>query len=184
MEKLCSDKYFNNESLLLSQFNNRDDVAFSHVYISLYDELYFFADRTYDRDNIISFDDIIQDVFVGLWENKKQKFNAFQNIKAYVYIAIKNRYLNHIRHLKHVQKHINYEKGIEDKFVVDMASSEILSFISSSETLLPSDCAEIFKLSIEGWDIKEIADKLGITDSAIYKRRNKAIKILRKTLSK
>jgi RNA polymerase sigma-70 factor (ECF subfamily) len=65
-----------------------------------------------------------------------------------------------------------------------IAENEILSVLSSSLDLLPTECAKVFKLCLDGWEIKEIADQLGKSESTVYKQKKEAITILRKKLSK
>jgi DNA-directed RNA polymerase specialized sigma24 family protein len=48
--------------------------------------------------------------------------------------------------------------------------------------MLPAECAKIFRLHIEEWEVKEIADRLGKAPSTVYAQKQKAITILKRKL--
>jgi RNA polymerase sigma-70 factor (ECF subfamily) len=171
------------EALLLKQFNDRDSRGFGEVYLSFHGDLYAFAGKLFQEVSITP-DDVIQDIYMYIWEKKDIRFDSLGNIKSYLYVAIKNQYLNHLEHLKRVNEYTQQMLLDEDQFVVMIAENEILSVLSSSLDLLPKECAKVFKLCMEGWEVKEIADKLGKSESTVYKQKNEAITILRKKLSK
>lgn len=173
----------NNTNLLLKKFNNRDSIAFGKVYSLFYDELFYFSAKLY-LDSEISPNDIIQDIFVNLWEQKKQKFNGLINIKAYLFISIKNSFKNYLRHKIQVDKFKNYTLLDSDNFIVQVVETEIFSFISNSLKLLPEEIKIVFTNYLEGLETKEIALKLGKAESTIYSQRKSAIKILQKILNK
>ncbi len=66
-----------------------------------------------------------------------------------------------------------------DYYMIQIAESEVYSWVSEAINLLPSDCAESFRMFIEGYDIKEIAKKLDKPLSTIYSQRTKAISIIK-----
>lgn len=163
---------------LLEKFNERDKSVFAQVYISVFDEINHFATRLFYYSNVDS-KDLIQDVFVTIWSNKSLKFISLSHVKNYLYLAIKNKYKNDLKHNKYVKE---YQILSEDSVFSTMIESKTLSILSEALSMLPDDCAEIFKLYIDGWDIKEIAVKLDKSESSIYSKRNEGIKMLRKRL--
>jgi RNA polymerase sigma-70 factor (ECF subfamily) len=171
------------EPLLLKQFNERDSRGFGEVYLYFHNDLCCFAGKLFQEVNITP-DDVIQDIYTYIWEKKETRFDSLGSIKSYLYTAIKNHYLNHLEHLKRVDEYTQQMLLDEDRFVVMIAENEILSVLSTSLDLLPEECAKVFKLSLEGWDVKDIAGKLGKSESTVYKQKNEAISVLRKKLSK
>jgi RNA polymerase sigma-70 factor (ECF subfamily) len=171
------------EALLLKQFNDRDGRGFGEVYLSFHRDLYAFAGKLFQEVSITP-DDVIQDIYMYIWEKKDIRFDSLGHLKSYLYVAIKNHYRNHLEHLKRVNEYTQQMLLDEDQFVVMIAENEVLSVLSSSLDLLPTECAKVFKLCLDGWEIKEIADKLGKSESTVYKQKNEAISILRKKLSK
>lgn len=170
-------------ALLLKRFNDREGEGFGEVYLYFHDELHYFAGKLFQSVNIAP-DDVIQDIFIRIWEKKEPMFDSLSGIKSYLYIAIKNRYLKHLEHLKRVNEY-NRQMLLDDSlFVALIAENEIFSTLSASAEFLPEECAKVFKLCLEGWDVKEIAEKLGKSESTVYKQKTEAINILRKKLSK
>lgn len=172
----------NVNELLLKQFNNRNAEAFSHIYLLLYDDVYYFTSNIF-RNRVIDPDDVIQDVFLNLWENKKQQFNGVNNIKAYLIVAIKNRYINFIQHQKTISKHQSDVLHCKDYFVAEMVEMEVFSILREAEQLLPEECAKVFTEYINGLSAKEIASKLEKSEFTVYKQKNHAIKILKEKMS-
>lgn len=166
-------------SALLKRFNNRDSVAFGEIYTLLYDQLYHFTSRLYRNTEIVA-EDVIHDTYVNIWEYSTQRFAGIENLKAYLYISIKNRFRNYLVHRKSVDK-FQYESR---NFISDVVESETLSIINQAINLLPSECAKVFKLHIDGWPVKDIAEKLGKSESTVYAQKQEAISTLKRKLPK
>ena len=82
-------------------------IRFEDVYLSYFSKMKYFA-----KEYVISEEDaenIVQDVFVELWENKEM-LNMHMNLIAYLFTTIKNKCLNHLRHKLVVQIGIAYKK--------------------------------------------------------------------------
>lgn len=173
----------NDDVLLLNQFNNRDNSAFSKVYLHYYNDLYYFASNLYRETEIVA-SDVIQDVFLSLWENKKQKFDGLINIKAYLFISIRNNFRAYLRHNKHIREHHEYVSRNDDFFVSQVFETELFSFLTETVNLLPEECAKVIREYLNGLDIKEIAEKLNKSEYTVYKQKQYAIEILKKKISK
>lgn len=175
-------KHIDNEALLLKKFNERDGFAFGEIYDLLYNELYYFTSQLY-RDTPFVTSDIIHDIFLVLWQKKQLEFVAIINIKAYMYVSIKNKYKNDIIHEKYVKKHTREVLSDKNSFVSDIVETETISIISQAIELLPTECAKVFKMHLDGWNVKEIATALEKTQSTVYNQRLEAISILKEKLS-
>ena len=171
------------DALLLARFNDRENQGFGEVYLYFHDELHYFAHKLFQGVNLTP-EDVIQDIFVRIWEKKSPVFDSLHGIKAYLYVAIRNQYLKHLEHLKREDQYRRRMLLEEERFIVLVAENEVLSVLSTSATLLPEECAKVFKLCLEGWDIREIAEKLGKAESTVYKQKSEAIAILREKLTK
>ena len=84
MIKIDNDIYSGNS--LLVHFNSRDYCAYSKIYTLLYKSLYFYAFSLYQNTNVDS-EDIIQDIFLEIWENKRLKFETSEKIKSYIFVT-------------------------------------------------------------------------------------------------
>lgn len=173
----------NDFPLLLKKFNSRDNFAFAQVYHLLYNELYHFTTRIH-RDSEVIAEDVVHDIFIKVWESRGYQFKSIDNIKAYMFVAIKNRYRNHIDHQKNILKYNSNFKSNEENFTSDVVETETLSIITQAIGLLPEECARVFKLHLEGWSVKEIACKLNKAESTVYSQRNEAISLLKSKLNK
>lgn len=171
----------NRLDILLRQFNQRDTLAFGEVYSILHEELFHFASTLY-RDTEIVAGDVIHDLFVNLWQNEKQQFDGMINIRAYLYVSIRNGFKNYITHKKHVDNYKNIPN--DNQFILQVAESSLLSIVDQALTILPKDCAEVLKYYLDGWQIKEIAIKLEKPERTIYNKKSEAISILRNKISK
>lgn len=170
------------DALTIEMFNRRDESAFIEVYKIFYKELCYFASSLY-RNCGVDAEDVVSELFTTLWTSKNMKFETSENLKAYLYISIKNGFKNHIKHQYHVRKYREEVIVDEDYFVTKMAETETYSVISQALTILPEECARIFKMTINGWSTDEIAKKLGKSKSTIYEHKQNAVKIINKKLS-
>lgn len=167
-------------SLLLKQFNERDEVAFTHVYTMHRKELNIYASSLFGWTNMVS-EDIVEDIFINLWMSKN-RFENLDSIKAYLYVSIKNSFIKHYQHKKHVITHQNYVEK-ENDFVVDIIETKIYSLVDETLKLLPQAYAEVMSLYLDGWKTGEIAASIGRPEQSVYNMKHEAIKILRKKLS-
>lgn len=168
---------------MLSQFNSRERSAFNEIYLLYYDDLFYFASNLF-RNTVTSPDDIVQDIFLNLWENKKQKFSGLINIKAYLFVSVKNSFKDYLKHRKYVDKHLAVARLDDDYFVSQVVETEVFSFIEEAVGLLPEECRKVFLEYLNGLDAKEIAQKLNKSEFTVYKQRKNAIELLKSKFPK
>lgn len=170
-----------NQDEILRRFNKRDSDAFGEMYSHVYKEIYYFSYRLF-QNTLVDCKDAIQDVFLKIWENDNIEFESVQKLKSYLFVSINNRFKMHYNHLKVTSDAYMQLKYENDLLTIYATESEIFSLAPLILELLPEDCAESFKLYLDGYKIKEIAEKLNRPISTIYSQREKAIQILRKQL--
>ena len=168
---------------LLSGFNRRDQTAFGELYTLYYDELFIFTNNLFRGTEVDSYD-IIHDIFMKLWQSEHVVFEDLINIKAYIYVSIKNSFKSYITHKKYVNTHSSELIADSDYLVTQIIESETFSLINQAINILPKDCAEVLRLHLDGWDIKEIATMVGKSERTVYNKKYEAIGILKKKLSK
>lgn len=164
----------------LKKINDRDTDEFSRLYEALYNDMYNFAYRIYSGTPVEA-TDVINDIFLRTWSNRKIQFQTTDSIKPYFIISIKNGYNDYIRHNNRTER---YRKAIlsERSFVAHVAETEVFSLLSHAMSLLPEQCARVFGLWVKGWTIKEIAQHLNKADSTVYIQKQRAIDILKDKL--
>lgn len=166
------------EVLLLRNFNDRDECAFGEVYSLFYRDTACYASMLY-RTTKVQPSDVIHDIFIKLWQSPHVKFDSLLKIKAYVYVSVKNDFKDYISHNKYVEKY--KEMTLADQnFQTDMIENEAYALIDSSLDLLPSECAKIMRMFLEGYKPVEIAQKLGCTQQYVYNSKYESISLLKK----
>ena len=167
---------------LLLQFNERDPKAFGRLYLHFFDELHYYAKRLFQNTEHAPAD-IVQDVFMVIWGKKELCFSSPVHLKNYLYLSIKNRYKDYLKHRLHNRKYIEEIKYYEEEAFTYQVESELFSLLSAADHFLPRECARMLKLYLQGYNIQEIAGQLGKSPSTVYHQHAKAIEILSKHLS-
>ncbi len=174
------DRYCEDDSLLIKEFNRRNRFAFSYVYKLFYEEFYAYAARLYYNTNIEP-KDIVQDVFIHIWEQDSIKFDTPDKIKAFAIIMIKNRYKNYLEHLTTQSKFREYSvtNNSDTHYDTSEDNEDIGSQIDQMLKTLPQDTAKVMRLYFKGYKADEIARELNITPQTVYNRKYEATQILR-----
>lgn len=127
--------------------------------------------------------DIVQDIFLSLAENRID-FKSESHLKAYLYVAVKNRCLQYLRNHKTHREHGHaYLKELDndDYFSDKVVEHEVINKLIDEINNLPDSYRNVYLLSLEGKKNQEIACQLGITVETVksYKKKGKKILIQR-----
>ena len=130
--------------------------------------------------------DICQKVFIRLWE-KRVDIDMNQSIKSYLFTAVKNRCLNHIRDHKKYRSQLldidcgQFEFATEDRDV--FAETELQAKIEGILDDLPPKCRQVFEMSrFQDMKYREIAEELKVSQKTVEAHMTKAMKIFREAL--
>lgn len=175
--------YNDDIQIVLDAFNKKEYHAFEHIYNLLYKDLYYYANALY-KETVIDYRDVIQDVFMDVWRDKTRKFDSILGLKTFLFVVIRNKFRMYYKHMKVVERANSIIAEDQDLFIVQAAEAEIFSIVPTALNMLPSECAKVMKLFIEGHDVDEIAKMLNKQPSTIYRQRSDALAILRKKLPK
>lgn len=125
---------------------------------------------------------LVHEVFITVWE-KFDSLPSDTNYRSYLYTAVRNRCLNHLRDTK---KHLSIEKA-EHKMTEESSSMEAAELereIELAINSLPEKCRMVFEFSrMEGLKYGEIAEKMGISVKTVEAQMSKALTVLRAHLS-
>lgn len=125
--------------------------------------------------------DIVQQVFLNLWQ-KKNTLTIHTAIRPYLYKAVVNTGINHIKKEKKfapLESFMEKENDENDPLKKDSDIECIHKVINK----LPPVCQKVFRLSrFSNLSNKEIANELNISVKSVEKHITKAFKILRKDL--
>lgn len=152
--------------------------AFTEIYSRYWKKLLLIAwNHTADK---VAAEDIVQEVFTSLWENKN-KIDV-ENIEAYLVTAIKfsifKKYRRELRRKELAQQYYrltDIEAG-EEK----LDALFLKEFISGLVEQLPERCKLVFKYSRElGMKNADIARELDISEKSVEANLTRALKIIR-----
>lgn len=150
---------------------------FEQHFRNLYKPLNLYALRfTEQMDDA---EDIVQQAFADAWE-KNRTGSAIENLKAYMYQAVRNRCLNHLS----MQKEQVSADAISD--LPDTDEEELIRQAERNahlweaiDTLSPERKKIFLMAKREGMRYQEIADELGISVKTVENQMGKALKTLR-----
>lgn len=126
--------------------------------------------------------DIVQDVFVHLWLNRK-KITFGESTKNLLYVSTRNMVFNYIRSSKRENeryKHIVEED--ENSTLNYIIQEEALRLLNESIDQLPPRMAKVIQLSLEGLKQEEIAEQMNVTVANVKRLKALGIEKLRKSL--
>ncbi len=170
-------------NLIFRNIQKGDKTAFEVLFKRFYPRLYDFAFKVV-RNKEIS-EDIIQDIFIKLWE-RKEKIKPV-NIEGFIFKILKNQcitYLRSIRILENAKVSLHNLSHIEELYRIDFLRDEPYILIEKELQIeinriiknLPDRCKEVFILSrLDGLKNREIAQKLGINIKNVERHITKAL---------
>jgi|LAHS01.1.fsa_nt_gb RNA polymerase sigma-70 factor (family 1) len=120
-------------------------------------------------------EDIVQECYVKMWQT------AADNPRAFLYTAVRNSCIDHLRRAKVPQSDIgphDLEGIISDEEAQDRSVTE--ARLWSAIDHLPDRCRRVFLMGKrDGMKYKEIAAELGVTEKVVEHEMSKALKQLR-----
>ncbi|WP_158538489.1 RNA polymerase sigma factor [Chitinophaga skermanii] len=167
---------------LVISFQQYADIrAFEEIYKRYWFKLYNVARaKTNYPDEA---EELIQTIFERLWINREKA--VILNIGAYLAVSLRNILLDYQRKLQTAEKFRQSLQPNPANNTTEEAVNHAMLLRSIESTLqeLPGKTQTVFKLSrYENKSVREIADKLDLTEKAVEYHITKAIKLLRQRL--
>lgn len=165
------------ESAWIGTLSRENESWIKQLFERYYISLVLLA-RSYIHDQEIA-KDIVQDIFLVLIKGQ-EKFTSIENLKIYLYSAVKNKCLKHIRHenVKERYQHFVLSSEEQDKFYQErILDEEVYNLLNQAIQELPNQCKKVFLLTLEGKSNTEIAEilKIGIETVKSHKKNGKKI---------
>ncbi len=180
MDKSLGDR----DKQLLKKIAIGDEEAFVIIFHAWRNKLYFFILRIVENSE--SAEDIVQDIFVKLWQDRA-KLTQVDNLGAYLFRMAQNQAISGMRRMAHYTLIIaELKKDIKESGVtVDDSLSEKQLYDKLQDIIerLPPRQKAIYKMSREeGMKQDEIANRLGISISTIQNHMTAALSTIKQKI--
>ena len=170
---------------ILSALAQDDEASLEKLFNHYYPRLFNFSKSILKLDDGI--DDILQEVFVKIWKNRKN-INSAATFNSYIFIITRNLLLNELR------RQLSFQNTKEEVKRLSLANeyslSEQIDYQELKEKIdafveeLPDRQKEVFLLSrSEGLSHKEIAEKLGIKSKTVEYHITLAVRCLKEKIT-
>ncbi|MDO5969602.1 RNA polymerase sigma-70 factor [Flavivirga aquimarina] len=158
--------------------------AYRNIFHKLYKSLCLFANKYVENLEVSK--DIVQDVFIKVWENKIE-FKNKNNVKSFLYTSVKNKSLDYLKS-KHYKSTDHFSSikmeqiETESFFMREVVVLETSFIIEKAINTLPKKCAQIIRLSSKNFTNAEIAKKMDISINTVKAQKKIAYKRLKPIL--
>ena len=131
--------------------------------------------------------DVVQDVFLKLWENRDE-IDTKESLKAYLFRITANNSIDRLRRRKVKTKYdeilkLVYLDNYEPSPHNSLLERELSEYIGLALSKIPPQCRRVFDLSrIEGLKYNEIAKYLKISIKTVESHMSKALTLIRTEL--
>ena len=177
---------YEDEFVLLRNFNEGDNAAFKAIYDTHYRPMLHFANR-YVKD-LEQAEDILTECFVILWQ-KREEFKTFKGLTSFLYTIIRNSCLNHLRKVKTRTNSIDQlsylHKNNEKLQEVEKIKTDLIQYSLIEGSKLPSEMKKVFQLIyMDGFSLAEAADKLNLSIHTVRVQKANAVRRVRENLTR
>jgi RNA polymerase sigma-70 factor (family 1) len=175
-----------NEKELFSQIAAGNEAAFEKIFHTYNAKLLPFVSSITKNREVA--EEVMQEVFLKLWL-QRETLTQIENPAAWLVRLSSNLALNYLQHLAVHTKVVNRLKKettpesatIEEDIDIKKVKQHIATAISS----MPEKRQEIYRLSREqGLNRKQIADKLGVSESTVKNQMSSALKHIQEFIEK
>lgn len=175
------------EEFTIKSFVKGDMRSFDAIYFVFSPKLQKFVHSLVKTDN--DTEEIVQDVFVKVWESR-EKLKNYSSFESYLFSIAYNTTITLLRKRAKETQYVEYVKSVQIEFD-DPVTAEEADWEDIDEKLnlliekMPPRQKEVFKMKhIQGFSYKEIAENLGLSINTIENHMVKAHKFLKENLGK
>lgn len=165
------------EDLWLKQLAEGNEGAYRHLFDTYYPSLVMFAAKYLQDMNLA--EDLVQDVIYDLWR-QRQHLSAVSSLKGWLFVAVRNRCLNHLEHVRVEKKYVQQnEVAKTDFFLQQLIEEEVYMALKQAIDKLPLKIRQVYYGVLAGKTNAEIAESLGMSEEAVKAYRKRGKKMLR-----
>ncbi|MFC5411103.1 sigma-70 family RNA polymerase sigma factor [Larkinella bovis] len=168
------------DAVLVNYFQNGNEEAFQAIYRRYWHPLFVVARRKLDSQE--NAEELIQDLFVDLWERRRTV--QIDELKKYLFGAVKYKILNHIKALLIRQKYEHFRNATLSDF--DCHTEELLAYEDLNKAIevgiaqLPLKTRQIFQLNrLENQSVRQISASLRIPERTVEYHIMQSLRTLR-----
>lgn len=151
--------------------------AFKDIFKDFYASQLFFAMRLISSKH--DAEDIVQDVFLSIWRAKPIFKNEIA-FKAYLYLSTRNKCIDFLKKKRPVYESVDLAKEIPNE-IDYLVKEEAFRLLDLAIKKLPPQTREVINLSLKGYSVLEVADKLNVSVNTIKTLKSRAYKVLKET---
>jgi len=171
------------DAALLDRIRQDDQEAFRELYKRYWKRCYLQVLRRSGDPELA--EDVTQNVFVSFWE--KRRTADVRNVEAYLYTAVRFRFISYVKsQLQAAQYQTHFSRANqEDQNPVDtfLRLKELSEAIDKGVAMMSPKTKEVYTLSRkEHFSVKEIAEKLNLSEKAVEYHITQSLKTLRLAL--
>ena len=159
-----------------------DQLSFEQIYRQYWSKLYIFAFNVLLEREIC--EDILQEVFVSLWEKRHDV--QISDLNSYLYQSVKYQIFNHFRNSRYRKQLLMKLDLMSTQYTSDEAyeKQELKAQIQHVISKLPEQRRIIFEMSrIQGLSNAEICENLSISPQTVKNQISESLKFIRKSLN-
>ena len=157
--------------------------AFERLFREYYEVLCFFANRFVDNMQVS--EEIVADAYAALWE-RRESILITTSFRAYIYRAVRNRCLNHIKHQRIERAYLDYLRqhyNVSDEGMDSVREEQLAREVEEAIESLPERCRQIFKMSrYDDLRYNDIAKILQLSPKTVERQMMIALEKLRRQL--
>lgn len=152
-------------------------------YQNAYGQFLLYASRQLGAHYSFLAEDCVQDAVYKAY-SQQETFTSPAVLKSFLYSCIRNAAIDILRKGNAQENYLAQQDDSHDLFN-SIVEQETLNLLYEAIDELPEKYRRIFELNFrEGLKNAEIAEKLGITESAVKKQKAQMIELVRETLKK
>ena len=171
---------------IILTFQQGNEQAFEQVFEHFYEPLFIFCKYMVPVEQA---EDVVADAFFKLWK-LRDRWTSIANVKAFLYVTARNACFDLRRHEKiKVEKLEELSSSLaadqQELIVHAEVETEFIHRIKTEIANLPETSKAVFTLAfLEGYENKEIADRLNVSIQTVRNLKSLAVKSIRNSLIK
>jgi RNA polymerase sigma-70 factor (family 1) len=175
-------KYTDKDLVVL--LKNSDQAAFKEIYNRYNGLLFAYAYKRLQGEEEAK--DVIQEVFIGLWENR-ERFILKTYLSGFLYKSVLHKILNIFKHNRVVRHYLLSQAleidvdSVETDFLI--REKDIVALVEKEISVMPPRMREIYELKYRQYmSVKQIASDLNISENTVATQLQRATAHLKNKL--